>query len=1098
MEMIRSLSGKKGQKAQLFSIAALLFGLMVISALLVFVVINIGYDQISQSSIISSSSSNLGMVLGESADAFASSSGSAALGTLYLYESNASLRGRNFITNFSEFMQYLMVNGTLPNVQKGSNAANAISRYMRGATFASYNSEISNINGSGSKQVSINETLPQISQDGPYSISIAYTEHVSVNTTTGRQSFSIPVSTSISLNDTPDMLYAQQGIYMPVRPASISGLVSVIGNDYASYSNTNPAANTFVYGTVYSIPSPQSCSITISGKINNPNYNSQIIIATVNAIAITAPSCTVLDKYGGLITESISGSADLGIPYLVFPESNNALQSVRTGQKLLLYEPGMSLLDISGLRNAIDSGDFLPSPFGPSYMQRASGNLYAQSPSGIFTYGGYGIQAPYFNSTLRSNSIVLSESQNSVVSYTISAWVYPTSQNGMIIGTYGRQAHSLELGIGSSQPSLVLPGRFFFGDVNSGTAVGVNTLGQFQLHRWYFVVGTFNSIPGNPVAPSQFRLYVNGANASVSQFSSGSDTSPLTSTAGMQIGGYGYNGMIADVQAYDSALTPAQIYRLYLNGMDSLPVTGSELAGWYPLDGNANDMSGNGNYPISTELPNYMQIPSYMRDSALPATASHAYPIPGTSNCYSNIQCVNYTLPHLYLGNGAMELNNGRVSAAYFNGQTSYFEQSGNFISQTVYKPFSISLWVYPVSGTGVIVGEQPSQTFESGLNQPIMELYGGELYINIWKNQCVKVGPVPTGEWSNLVFVYDGGVTGGKYYGYINANPGSDFGAGNGPTQGTSPMFYILGAGSANSCKNGLPDAGQPFQGLMANYQLYNISLLQQQVNQIYAGGIDGTPLTTSNTLGWWPLNGNGAEYMNQNPGFGNSLSYEFIQLNYSEANSPAVNPIGLSSVSGVGGEWQSTGFPAPAFQQVRWNVTAWTLPSNVKYISTQDVESDPLDPGGTTANQIGSFFSGVPSGDQGWSFASAQYRGTNFFGSAATPFPQSLGVLNSNVSCSEPFNSTGYTAAVNLTLSGEYNFSIAYNHAMAVFFRKVGGNSWSQVFNIDTTWPTTPSNLPQSQGPVSVTLNGEYQLVVDWNNGCKGGLSTFLMTKG
>ncbi len=1097
---IRELIASRRSKAQLFSIATLLFGLMVISALLIFVVINIGYDSISQSSIISSSSSNLGMILKESAGTFAESSGSAALNALYMYESNASLRKSNFISNFSEFMQYLMVNGTIPGVQQGSNTANIVSGYMLGATFTAYNSEISGITGAGSKQVSINETAPQISQGSPYSISVSYTEYVSINTTTGRQSFSIPVSASIPINNTPDLFYAQQGIYRPIKPSGLSGLATVISNDYASYGTTNAS----VYGTIYLIPSPTTCAISISSKINTPPYNAQIIIATPNANAITAPGCSVLDTYGGLITEKISATGTPIVPYLVFSGVNNVLQSVSTGQPVLLYGPGLSLLNISGLRSAVDSGDFFASPFAPSYIQRASGDLAAQSPSGISTFSGYGRTAPRLNSSSQSsNSIVLSESQNSVSSYTVSAWVYPTSQNGIIVGTQGSPAQSLALGIGKSAPSCsgddehYLPSSFFFGDVNGGTTIGVNTVAQFQLNRWYFVAGTFNSVSGGAVSASQFRLYINGVNVSASACSVGSDTSPLASTADMQIGGAGFNGIVSGVQVYDSALTQLQIYKLYRDGMFGLPASNAQLAGWYPLDGNANDLSGNGYYQVSSTAPPYVALPSYSRDSALPAVASQPYPIPGTENCDNNTQCVDYALPHIYLSDNPLELDNGGISAAYFDGTSSYFEQSGgyNFMRHSDDQPFSISIWVYPISDSGVIVSEFASPSIQTELNRPMMELYKGDLYINVWKNNCVKVGLVPAGEWSNLVFAD----TGNQYYGYINTVEGHDHGAGlnNGLPSGIS-TFYALGAGNGvYNCGSGLP-----FHGMMADFQFYNITLDQQQINQIYGSGIDAAPFTTTNSVGWWPLNGNGADYAGQDAGFGNSLAYEFMQSNFSEVNSLAVNPIGLSTVSGVSGEWQSVGFPTVPFQQVRWNVTAWNLPSDVQAISYEAISSNPIAPSSTVPVQIGSFFSGLPGADQGWSFGTAKYRGANFFGSPAMPFPQTMGVLNANVSCAEPFNSTGYTAATNMTLSGAYNFSMAYDDRMEVFYRQVGSGTWSHIFDPGAAWPdTSPGTNSRAEplGPVRISFPaGNYQIVVDWMNGCSGGLSTFQMTKG
>ena len=123
MEMINRLGSSKGQ---LMSIAVLVFVLLMVAALLVLVVVGINYNGVSQSSVIASSSTNYGSVLSQSADTFAYTSGSAALNTLFVYEYNANV-GTNLISNFSQYMQYLMVSGTLPNVTPGLAAAKVLS-----------------------------------------------------------------------------------------------------------------------------------------------------------------------------------------------------------------------------------------------------------------------------------------------------------------------------------------------------------------------------------------------------------------------------------------------------------------------------------------------------------------------------------------------------------------------------------------------------------------------------------------------------------------------------------------------------------------------------------------------------------------------------------------------------------------------------------------------------------------------------------------------------------------------------------------------------------------------------------------------------------
>ena len=63
---------------------------------------------------------------------------------------------------------------------------------------------------------------------------------------------------------------------------------------------------------------------------------------------------------------------------------------------------------------------------------------------------------------------------------------------------------------------------------------------------------------------------------------------------GSPYGGY-FSGYISNVQLYDSALSANEIQALYLEGIGGAPIDLQHLVAWWPLNGNANDYSGNGN-----------------------------------------------------------------------------------------------------------------------------------------------------------------------------------------------------------------------------------------------------------------------------------------------------------------------------------------------------------------------------------------------------------------------------------------------------------------------------------------------------------------------
>ncbi len=74
---------------------------------------------------------------------------------------------------------------------------------------------------------------------------------------------------------------------------------------------------------------------------------------------------------------------------------------------------------------------------------------------------------------------------------------------------------------------------------------------------------------------------------------------------------YPLNGSIANMQIYNTSLTDNEIQTLYLEGIGGAPVVLQSLVGWWPLNQNANDYSGNNvtaaayNTVYSSFLENY-------------------------------------------------------------------------------------------------------------------------------------------------------------------------------------------------------------------------------------------------------------------------------------------------------------------------------------------------------------------------------------------------------------------------------------------------------------------------------------------------------------
>ena len=118
-----------------------------------------------------------------------------------------------------------------------------------------------------------------------------------------------------------------------------------------------------------------------------------------------------------------------------------------------------------------------------------------------------------------------------------------------------------------------------------------------SINSWSFIAATINGTGVN--------LYVNNQN------SSGTVISGLLSVPSGSVAWIGTNnpnnpgyspfiGKIADIQIYNGVLSKTQILSLYAEGFGGGPLASANLIGWWPLNGNVNDYSGNAYNGVST------------------------------------------------------------------------------------------------------------------------------------------------------------------------------------------------------------------------------------------------------------------------------------------------------------------------------------------------------------------------------------------------------------------------------------------------------------------------------------------------------------------
>ena len=139
----------------------------------------------------------------------------------------------------------------------------------------------------------------------------------------------------------------------------------------------------------------------------------------------------------------------------------------------------------------------------------------------------------------------------------------------------------MDIGVAGSGGNAVIRWSNYantFADQPAGGTIAPNT--------WYLITGVWSGFNNT------LSIYVNGKLVATGN---GNDTG-LTSIREINIGEsypgmYNFNGSIANVQVYNSSLSPAQVQSIYAEGMTGTPIGSAGLQAWYPLDGNAQDYS---------------------------------------------------------------------------------------------------------------------------------------------------------------------------------------------------------------------------------------------------------------------------------------------------------------------------------------------------------------------------------------------------------------------------------------------------------------------------------------------------------------------------
>ncbi len=191
--------------------------------------------------------------------------------------------------------------------------------------------------------------------------------------------------------------------------------------------------------------------------------------------------------------------------------------------------------------------------------------------------------------------------------YTINIWVYTTTSSYDSFLLYGYANTAAMPGC----PSYTV----------NANPIGMATWNQNYPGNWYSATSNV-SIPGSSwnmitlalsnggTGTGTVSVYLNGVSSNTiaaQEVVGGATPSPEFEIGGATTGCLGspigtFTGSIANIQIYNTSLSQPEITALYKEGIGGVPFDLQNLAGWWPLNGNSKDYSGNGNAGVPTNV----------------------------------------------------------------------------------------------------------------------------------------------------------------------------------------------------------------------------------------------------------------------------------------------------------------------------------------------------------------------------------------------------------------------------------------------------------------------------------------------------------------
>ena len=279
------------------------------------------------------------------------------------------------------------------------------------------------------------------------------------------------------------------------------------------------------------------------------------------------------------------------------------LKSQSAMEYLMTY--GWAILIIAVVLGALFSMGFFNSASLAPKVQPGSCQVlrpYGPGTSAYVTLQGTCInEMPKFVAQFNGQSSYISSTQqaplNNLPDWTLTAWVNPS--NGNIIYSEGNPLKTLQIFIDASRAINV--DIWNINRPNDNWLYLMSSAGAVTMNSWNFIAITMS---GAGTSTGTVDFYANGhlisssntgqmeLNSSTHYFSIGDNIGSLY--GGAQTPSF-FNGSVADIQIYNASLSQSEVTALYRAGIGGDPINLQNLAAWWPLNGNANDYSGNQN-----------------------------------------------------------------------------------------------------------------------------------------------------------------------------------------------------------------------------------------------------------------------------------------------------------------------------------------------------------------------------------------------------------------------------------------------------------------------------------------------------------------------